>query len=325
MARLSEAMTTGFSPADGPTPEQATERRQLDLFLDAQDAFLVHEITSGIIQRDRRRAATGLERLRHERPLHPDLSALALLITSLDSPAASPATHAMVTDDIEAMQNALAPVARRLLGASAAAVLEPSWRSLAARAAGLPFDEAHPRAHHSWLCQQYADWAAVRAAVEAESRWAWRPCLRYRLGLARYHLGELEAAIQAWLPLCWMDPGLFARCAPTLPAAIMREAWEAFDHTFAGDESLVDTTEVATWFPAWLLLRHRGLVHLFRSDEVPEAGAASRAFRHLLSLLPLESQGLNEALIRERRALRQLSPSFFRYYMQVVPARGARA
>ena len=325
MARLSEAMTTGFSPADGPTPEQATERRQLDLFLDGQDAFLVHEITSGIIQRDRRRAATGLERLRHERPLHPDLSALALLITSLDSPAASPATHAMVTDDIEAMQNALAPVARRLLGASAAAVLEPSWRSLAARAAGLPFDEAHPRAHHSWLCQQYADWAAVRAAVEAESRWAWRPCLRYRLGLARYHLGELEAAIQAWLPLCWMDPGLFARRAPTLPAAIMREAWEAFDHTFAGDESLVDTTEVATWFPAWLLLRHRGLVHLFRSDEVPEAGAASRAFRHLLSLLPLESQGLNEALIRERRALRQLSPSFFRYYMQVVPARGARA
>lgn len=318
-------MTTGFTPGDGPTPERATERRQLDLFLDGQDAFLVHDITSGLVQRDRGRAEAGLERLRHEHPLHSDLSALALLITSLDFPAASPATHATVTDDIEAMQNALAPAARRLLGESAPGFLEPPWRSLAARTAGLPFDEAHPRAHRSWLCQQYADWVAVRAAVEAESRWAWRSCLRYRLGLARHHLGAPEAAIQVWLPLCWMDAGLFARCAPTLPSAILREAWEAFDHTFAGDESLVDTTEVAAWFPAWLLLRHRGLVHLFRSDEVPEAGTASRAFRHLLSLLPLESQGLNEALIRERRGLRQLSPSFFRYYMQVVPPRGARA
>jgi hypothetical protein len=318
-------MTTGFSPGDGPTPEPATERRQLDLFLDGQDAFLVHEITSGLVQRNRDRAEAGLERLRHERPLHPDLSALALLITSLDSPAVSPATHATVTDDIEAMQNALAPAARRLVGESAAAFLERSWRSMAARAAHLPFDETHPRAHRSWLCQQYADWAAVRAAVEAESRWSWRPCLRYRLGLARHHLGEPEVAMQVWLPLCWMDPGLFSRCAPTLPSAILREAWEAFEHTFAGDDSLADTTEVATWFPAWLLVRHRGLVHLFRSDEVPEAGTASRTFRHLLSLLPLESQGLNEALVRERRALQQLSPSFFHYYMQVVPPRGARA
>lgn len=314
-----------FSRVKRPTPERAPERRQLDLFLDGQDAFLVHEITSGLVQRDRGRAEAGLERLRHERPLHPDLSALALLITSLDFPAASPATHATVTDDIEAMQNTLAPATRRLLGESAAVFLEPTWRLLAARAARLPFDEAYPRAHRSWLCQHNADWAAVRVAVEAESRWASRPCLRYRLGLARHHLGESEAAIQVWLPLCWMDPLLFARCAPTLPAVILREAWEAFDQTVAGDESLVDTTEVATWFPAWLLLRHRGLVHLFRSDEVPEAGTASRVFRHLLSLLPLESQGLSDALVRERRALRQLSPGFFRYYMQAVPARGARA
>jgi hypothetical protein len=318
-------MTTGFFPGDGPSAEPATDRRQLDLFLDGQHALLVHEITSGLVRRDRGRADAGLERLRHEYPLHPDLSALALLIASLDFPAASPASHATVTEDIEVMQTRLAPTARRVLGERAAAFLEPSWRSLAARAADWRFDEAHPRAHRSWLCQQYADWAAVRGAVEAEPRWAWKPCLRYRLGLARHHLGEPEAAIHVWLPLCWLDPGLFGRWAPTLPAAMLREAWEAFDRTFAGDESLADSAEVATWFPAWLLLRHRRLVHLFRSDEVPESGTAARAFRHLLSLLPLELHGLNETLIHERRALRQLSPGFFRYYMQVVPPRGARA
>ena len=303
----------------------ASERRQLDLFLDGRDALLVHQIATGLVGRDRGRAETGLERLRDEHPFHPDLPALALLVAALNSPTPSPATHATVTADIEAVQQAVAPAARRLLGEGAATFLQPSWQALAAAAAGLPFDEARPRAHRSWLCQQYGDWVAVRAAAEAEPGWAARPCLRYRLGLARHHLGEPEAAIRLWLPLCWMDPLLFARRAPTLPSAILREGWEAFEHAASFDESPADTTDPAGWFPAWLLLRHRGLVRLFRADEVPDAGTAARAFRLLLSLVPLESQGLSDALISQRRLLQQLSPSFFRYYMEVVGQRGPRA
>ena len=34
--------------------------------------------------------------------------------------------------------------------------------------------------------------------------------------------------------------------------------------------------------------------------------------------MPLESQGLTEALVRERRALQQISPAYFRYYMAAV-------
>ena len=164
----------------------------------------------------RDRAETGLERLRGEHPLHPDLPALAVLVATLNLPPPSPATHATMTAGIEAVHQALAPAARRLLGANAATFLQPLWKALAAAAASLPFDEANPRAHRSWLCQQYGDWAAVRAAVEAEPDWAGSACLRYRLGLARHHLGEPEAAIRLWLPLCWMDPQLFARRAPTL-------------------------------------------------------------------------------------------------------------
>ncbi len=108
--------------------------------------------------------------------------------------------------DIEAVQQSLAPAARRLLGQEdGATFLQPSWEALAAMAAGLPFDEAHPRAHRSWLCQQYGDWTAVRAAVEAEPHWETRAPLRYRLGLARHHRGEPEAAIRLWLPLCWIS------------------------------------------------------------------------------------------------------------------------
>jgi len=307
------------------TTGQSTERRQLDLFLDGRDAFLVHEVARGLVARDRGRAETGLERLRDEHPLHPDLPALALLIAALNLPTPSPATHATVTAGIEAVQQALAPAARRFLGEDAATFLQPAWQSLAATAAGLPFDEDHPCAHRSWLCQQYGDWVGVRAAVEAEPGWAAKPYLCYRLGLARHHLGEPEAAIRLWLPLCWTDPLFFARCAPTLPSAVLREGWDAFEHAVSFDESLADTADGTRWFPAWLLLRHRGLVHLFRAEEIPDTATTSRAFRNLLSLLALESQGLSDALVSQRRALQQLSPGFFRYYMDVVPQRGPRA
>jgi hypothetical protein len=119
-----------------------------------------------------------------------------------------------------------------------------------------------------------------------------------------------------------MDPVLFALNAPALPSATLREGWDAFERAVPFDESLADTTHAATWFPAWLLLRHPGLVHLFRADEVPDAGTAARAFRALLSLLPLERAGLSDQLVSQRRALQQLSPGFFRSYLEAVRRRG---
>ena len=287
-------MTTGLPPRQAPAAERSTEPRQLDLFLDGRNAFLVYEVVTSLLVRDRGRAESGLQRLNDEYPLHPDLPALALLVAALDFPSGAPTTHATLTADIEAV-HALGPAARRLLGEDAAMFLQPLWQALAATAASLPFDEAHPRAHRSWLCQQYGDWAAVRAAVEAQPDWAARPRLRYRLGLARHHLGEPEAAIRLWLPLCWTNPALFGRRAPTIPSAILREGRDAFERAVVLDESLDDAGDATGWFPAWLLLRHRGLVHLLRADEVPDASTAARVFRHLLSLVPLESQGLSDA------------------------------
>jgi hypothetical protein len=69
------------------------------------------------------------------------------------------------------------------------------------------------------------------------------------------------------------------------------------------------------------LLPHRGLSHLFRADDIPDAGAAARVFRQLLALLPLEPRGLTDELVRQRRALRQLDETFFRYYMAVLGER----
>jgi hypothetical protein len=75
------------------------------------------------------------------------------------------------------------------------------------------------------------------------------------------------------------------------------------------------------WFPAWLLVRHPGLARQFEGDHAPDGGAPTRAFRALLSLLPLERGGLSDELVRQRRALQQISPSFFRAYLDIVSPR----
>jgi len=316
---LSGQASTSARPAP-PSAEQAVDRRQLDLFVDGRDAILVHEIATGLISRDVGRTETSLHRLRQEHPHHPDLVALTVLVEALTAPA-PPATHVALTERIELTERKLVAAARRFLGADADAFLRPVWQALAATAADFPFDAAYPRAHRAWLCQQYGEWKDVRAAAEDEPGWAETPFLRYWMGLAQHHLGAPEIAIRLWLPLCWMDPLLFETCAPTVPNSSIRAAWVAFERAFPFEASLADRAPMAAWFPAWLLLRHRGLSRLFRADDIPDAGDAARVFRQLVALLPLEQHGLTDELVRQRRALRQLDESFFRYYMTVLGER----
>ncbi len=304
-----------------PPAERAVELQQLDLFVDGRDALLVHAVVTRLVARDPDSASFHLAVLRREHPAHPDLPALTLLIDALRTPPPSPASHATLTANVERVDRSLVPAARRLLGTDAAIFLRPLWQTLAATAANLTFDDTYPRAHASWLFQQYGDWAAVRAAVEVELGWSAKPLLRYRLGLALHHLAEPEAAIRLWLPLCWMDPALFAQHAPALPSVTMRDGWGAFERAAPFGEWSGDATPTATWFPAWLLARHRGLVHLFQAADIPDAGPATQVFRALLALVPLERHGLSEELIAQRRVLQRLSPRFFGYYLETMGGR----
>jgi hypothetical protein len=300
--------------------EQSIELHQLDLFVDGRDALLIHAVVTRLLAREPDDAAARLSTLSHEHPTHPDLPALALLIESLRSSPPSTVTQATVTAVVDNVERALVPAAQRLLGRDAVAFIEPLWRMLATTASPLSFDETYPRAHASWLCQQFDEWSAVQVAVEGERDWAKRPLLRYRLGLARHQLRDVEAAIRLWLPLCWIDPALFARYAPTLPNAMLREGWEAFERADSFAES-ADRIHPATWFPPWFLVRERRLADLFQPTDVPDAGASSEVFRALLTLVPLERRGLSEELIAHRRVLQRLSPELFAYYMTTLGGR----
>lgn len=280
---------------------------QLDLFRDTRDRVLVNTVIDALIERDRSRASAALDRLRAEYPTHGDLESLALLCCCLEAGTPPPSTHAGVTARIEEIERSLVPAARRLLGAGAAEFFPAIWAPLAAAATALSFDDAYPRAHRGWLCQQYGDWKTVRSATEREPGWTTRPLLRWWMGLACQHLGEPEAALRLWLPLYWLEPDLFARHAASLPSATLRSAWEAFGRVSA-DDAFDEDGDAVAWFPSWLLLRHRGIAALFQPEEVPGAAVPARVFRHLLALLPLERSGLSDELIRRRRELSGPAP-----------------
>ena len=165
-----------MSPAASLT--QPIELRQLDLFVDGRDALLVHRVVTSLLARNFSAATAGLAALRDEHPAHPDLPALLLLTESLRASPPSPTNHATVAVVVDHVDRALVPAAQRLLGREAVAFMEPVWRMLATTASPLSFDESYPRAHASWICQQFDEWSAVQVAVEGERDWAKRPLLR---------------------------------------------------------------------------------------------------------------------------------------------------
>jgi hypothetical protein len=64
---------------------------------------------------------------------------------------------------------------------------------------------------------------------------------------------------------------------------------------------------------------------VFRPDEVPDTGAPLQALRLLPGLLVLESQRFGDELVRQRRALRDISPRFFQTYRRLVVEARAQA
>jgi hypothetical protein len=144
------------------------------------------------------------------------------------------------------------------------------------------------------------------------------PLFRYWMGSARWHCGDERAAVRLWLALCWLEPASFALQAPTLPSALVREAWAAFDSEPNPDDGGDARAWEVRWFPAWLALRHRWVAHAFRPDDVPDTSAPLRALRLLPGLFLLERHGFSDELVRRRKALRDISPSFFRAYRRLV-------
>jgi hypothetical protein len=263
---------------------------QLDLFVDGAETVLLHALGEALLAGRSESADEALQKLRRHDPAHPDLGALGRLCQAVRPGLPVPGSPSSLVALAQELETVLLPTAERLLGPGAPAALDPVWRRLVDGASGLRLDGAEAGGH-----------------------------LRFWVGAAHRHRGERRQALRLWLSLAWLDAGALATLAPRCPDDTLRLAWTAFERA-PGFEVPEEPEAAARWFPAWAFLHDRELASLFRADKVPGLGTdvAGAAARAVLALLPLETQGLSEEVVRGRRALKAAAPAFFPLYLRRV-------
>ena len=133
---------------------------QLDLFAHSADTMLRNDVLAALQRRDAAAAGQALRALRGLAPDHPALAALDTLTDALQRADAAapplPADQALLA--WQEIEQRVAPAARDQLGtADASAWMAPLWRTLALRAAALPFRPEHAEVHAAPLCLRAAD------------------------------------------------------------------------------------------------------------------------------------------------------------------------
>jgi len=287
---------------------------QLDLFADSRDVMLRNDVLDALQRRHACDARQAWERLTGEYPADDTAPMLAVLISAIENvPTARFVSHPALVEARRVLADEIAPAARRLLGEQAAgAWLVPCWRTLAQRAAALPFD-ADCSDHHAapvWL--QAGDWDAAKQAVERIASWRRIPAPLAWMTEARYRADGLDLAWPMLTELAWLAPVRCVALISRLGDVSLDALRKQFDAQFIGTGELTDFA----WFPAWLLTVKPGLADRLREAQLSRHVDAERATSMLLQILSLERQGRHHDLIERRQALRDLHGGLYAAYMK---------
>jgi hypothetical protein len=286
---------------------------QLDLFAHGRDLMLRNDVAAAVERCDAGAARARLRLLDDEFPDDPQRPELATLVAALERERTAPlATHADVAAEREALESVIAPAAQRVLGADAAlAWLRPWWLRLAARAAGLPFVAAHADDHAAALALRAGEWAAAEHAVEAIESWRRIPAPLAWMIEARCRRGRVDDAWALIAELAWIAPARLDALLRRLREPVVDRLLRRFDASFEGGEGDADIA----WFPAWVLIDTPALAPQFALAQPAQHDAPERALRLMVELLGLERQGRQHDLVQRRRALRDLHPALYAFYL----------
>lgn len=280
---------------------------QLDLFMDNSSNVLANGIAAALSARRAEEAARLVEQLLETAPSHPRLTGLNALCNAAQSLSAPPADYGA---ELECLEDRLAPLAARELGAGARDFLAPFWRRLADTLRGLPYAASTPTRHASYPLGRAFDWNGVKEAVLEDGAWQSYPVMRLRLAEAAFHLGDRRTALADWCRLCWdfPDEAEQAFAGGALPDKELRPDWERY-----GELDMEPELDI-TYFPAWLLLERTETRNALAAEEAPQT-AAGLAYAALHDLLG-DGNALTERTMEFRRKLKHAHPGLFTIYMR---------
>lgn len=299
----------------GTRLEPDPARKQLDLFHDSGATLLEQRLGAALRARRPEAAAEALAKLREQRPTHPRLAGWQQLIDAPERLAAVSDLHAR----FQAL-DALAPVARRLLGQNASArdYLAPMWTELAeglavetAERGPAGSTRARPLPHPAQAWARAEHWQRGRASIESTPDWTNDPELIALHARACWQDGDPRAARRDWLWLCWEHPDAAARLilSKDFPDPTLTAAWQRFEDS----EAELDSQD----FPAWLVLTSPGLVPQ-DPDFAPADNDLAEIFAAARALQAEPDQ------IARREALDALHAGLLRAFLTARERRGAQ-
>lgn len=287
---------------------------QLDIFDHSRDIQLRNDMAAALLRHDIDSAKTAWTTLSQEYPGDIDtLPATAALISALEQPTDSFfACHEMAAEACRTLVEEIEPAALRVLGATdGAAWLAPWWRTLAQRAARLPFNPQRSADHAAPLWLRAGQWAEASAAVGRIESWRRIPVPLSWMTQARYHLQDLDQTWDLLAELAWLSPHRLDLLMQAIADPLLRKLRERFDASFDGEGGIDDLA----WFPAWLLTEKPSLAPHLAKAQRGSCTAPEQAMRLLLELLGLERQGRQREVVQRRKTLRDSWPPLYAAYM----------
>ncbi|MDJ0893154.1 MAG: hypothetical protein QNK18_18415 [Gammaproteobacteria bacterium] len=281
---------------------------QMDLFLDSGATPLLKTLTDALVAHRRTAAESCLHDLLGRYPEHrlrPAAEQLCDALAHLESRATLP--DPLV--ELSFLEGRLAPMAAELLGSRRARdFLAPFWKRLARLLEGWPFDPRQDHAHASWAYAKCLDWQAVHDTVTVSDGALGQPILLGRLAEACWRLDRRIDAITHWCRLSWTAPDYASVLfnAPEFPDSALKGAWERFQDLELEPEPV--------WFPAWLLLKEKGLARALPPDLASDTSAPERSVR-ILRQLVADSSIAHEEQMTLRRALQAEHPGMLQLFL----------
>ena len=279
------------------------DRPQLDLFQDSAGLLIESEVRAALGARRPNEAQAAIVRLMQQDPGNRRIAGFLRLVGALEETLAGQGAALGDPGQRLAEIQDLAPLAAQLLGTQARDLLALLWADLAERLADRPFDPRRPRLHASQCWAEAGRWEAARALVESQPGWRDHPALILLHARACWRLGDVTAARQDWVGLCWEHPGAAGRALRDrgLQDGRLAVLWAEFRDL---DQDL-DTED----FPAWLLIRDPGWASGSLAEDAPrdQRGDAFRVLRRL-------TQGGDD--MDTRRALADAHPVLLTLYLR---------
>lgn len=273
---------------------------QMDLFFDNQGVQLANGIIHALSSRDIKGSEEKLKQLEQIEPNHALCVQGKQLLLALKKQQQGN-TLSDTRQELNYLQQQLAPLAKDVLKGLARDFMAPFWRRLASNLIATFYDEQNPDLNVVYCYAQILLWPEVINSIHDIPQWQQYPALFCQLSHACYQDNQRIKSIQILCDYCWLHPQADVFLPDDNKSV---QAWQKFTD--------LDLDEKWGWqhFPAWLLFNEPGLAKHIQANS----SSGVSAFKVLQQLLQAE-QDKGEVNVDLRLKLQTAHPGIFNYFL----------